>query len=90
VVCRRRQELGAAAFELHEIKQGLEDAAKLHPTHDGIAVADPIKANLDAPLSAFAKAIEEKDRRRRRTPSSGSSVRRGPPVSNQHFAPRGK
>jgi hypothetical protein len=51
-----------AAFELDEIKEGLEDAAKLHPTHDGIAVAQLIKANLDAPLSALAKAIGEKDR----------------------------
>ena len=51
-----------AAFELDEIKEGLEDAAKLHPTHEGIAVADMIKANLDAPLSALAKAVAGKDR----------------------------
>jgi hypothetical protein len=51
-----------AAFELDEIKEGLADAAKLYPMHDGIAVAEMIKANLDAPLAALAKAIEGKDR----------------------------
>jgi len=50
-----------AAFELDEIKEGLEDATRLHPTHEGIPVAEMIKANLDAPLSALAKAIEAKD-----------------------------
>ena len=51
-----------AAFELDEIKEGLEDATRLHPTHEGIPVADMIKANLDAPLSGLAKAIEAKDK----------------------------
>ena len=51
-----------AAFELDEIKEGLEDATRLHPTHEGVPVADMIKANLDAPLSGLAKAIEAKDK----------------------------
>lgn len=51
-----------AAYELDEIKEGLEDATRLHPTHDGVPVADMIKANLDAPLSGLARAIEAKDR----------------------------
>jgi len=51
-----------AAFELDEIKEGLADATRLHPTHEGIPVADMIKANLDAPLSGLAKAIEAEDR----------------------------
>jgi hypothetical protein len=51
-----------AVFELDEIKEGLEDATRLHPTHEGIPVADMIKANLDAPLSGLAKAIEAKDK----------------------------
>ena len=51
-----------AAFELDEIKEGLEDAGKLHPSHGDIPVPEMIKANLDAPLTALAKAIEGKDR----------------------------
>jgi hypothetical protein len=50
-----------AAFELDEIKEGLEDATRLHSTHEGVPVAEMIKASLDAPLSALAKAIEAKD-----------------------------
>ena len=50
-----------AAFELDEIKEGLGDAARVHPTHEGVAVADMIKANLDAPLADLAKVIEAKD-----------------------------
>jgi hypothetical protein len=52
-----------ARFELDEIKEGLEDAARLQPTYEGIPVADMIKADLDAPLSGLAKAIEAKDRK---------------------------
>ena len=47
-----------ASYEIDEIKEGLEDAAKLHPTHDGIPVADLIKANMAAPLDELTKAIE--------------------------------
>ena len=52
-----------AAFELDEIKEGLEDATRLHPTHEGIPVAAMIKANLDGPLTGLAKAVEAKDKR---------------------------
>jgi hypothetical protein len=52
-----------AEFEVHEIREGLEDAAKLHPTLKGdIPVAEMIKSNLDAPLEDLAKAIAAKDR----------------------------
>jgi hypothetical protein len=51
-----------AAFELDEIKEGLEDATRLHPTHEGIPVGDMIKASLDEPLAGLAKAIEAKDK----------------------------
>lgn len=53
-----------AAYELDEIKEGLEDAVKLHPSHKEIPVADMIKSNLDAPLAGLAEAIESKDRDR--------------------------
>ena len=35
-----------AAYEIDEIAEGLEDAEKQFPTHDGIPVADMIKANI--------------------------------------------
>ena len=50
-----------ARFELEEIEEGLEDAAKLHPTHDGMAVAEMIKANTEAPLKEIAKSVDAKD-----------------------------
>lgn len=50
-----------AAYEIDEIKEGLEDAAKLHPIHKDVPVADMIKSNLDAPLSELEKAIKAKD-----------------------------
>src|ERR1700746_3268474 len=36
-----------AAYEIDEIKEGLEDVEKQFPTHDGIPVADMIKAKID-------------------------------------------
>jgi hypothetical protein len=51
-----------AEFELHEINEGLEHAAKLHPTLKDIPVAAMIKSNLDDPLADLAKAIAAKNR----------------------------
>jgi len=53
-----------AAYELDEIREGLEDAAKLHPTHKDMPVADMIKLNLDGPLGDVERAIEAKDNSR--------------------------
>lgn len=53
-----------AAYELDEIKEGLEDAVKLHPSHKEIPVADMIESNLHAPLAELAEAIASKDRDR--------------------------
>jgi len=53
-----------AAYEVDEIKEGLEDAAKLHPTHKGVPVADMIKSSLDAPLAELEAAIAAKDKSR--------------------------
>jgi hypothetical protein len=50
-----------AAYEIDEIKEGLDDATRLHPTHDGIAVADMIKAILDPRIERLEKAVEAKD-----------------------------
>ena len=46
-----------AAWEVDEIKEGLEDAAKLHATHDGIPVAEMIKTIIDPRLEKLEKAI---------------------------------
>jgi hypothetical protein len=50
-----------AAYEIDELKEGLEDAARLHATHDGMPIGEMIKANTTAPLDALAKAVAGKD-----------------------------
>src|SRR5271170_2690434 len=49
-----------AAFEIDEIKEGLDDAAKQFPTHDGVPVAAMIEASTKAPLDELDKAVEAK------------------------------
>lgn len=49
-----------AVYEVDEIKEGLEDAAKLHPTHDGIPVAEMIKTILDPRIEQLEKAVDAK------------------------------
>ena len=46
-----------AAYEIDEIMEGLEDAEKQFPTHDGIPVADMIKANIDPAVEELRKAV---------------------------------
>ena len=46
-----------AAYEIDEIAEGLEDAEKQFPTHDGIPVADMIKANIDPAVEELKKAV---------------------------------
>jgi hypothetical protein len=50
-----------AAYEIDEIKEGLQDATKLHATHEGIPVADMIKMILDPKIERLEKAIEAKN-----------------------------
>jgi hypothetical protein len=50
-----------ADFELDEIKEALEDAARFHPTHKNYPVGEMIRENLDPAFAALAKAIEGKD-----------------------------
>jgi len=50
-----------AAYEIDEIKEGLEDAARLHATHDGIPVAEMIKSILDPRVERLEKAVEAKN-----------------------------
>jgi hypothetical protein len=49
-----------AAYEIDEITEGLEDAEKQVPTHDGIPVADMIKANIDPAVEELRKAVGAK------------------------------
>jgi hypothetical protein len=49
-----------AAYEIDEITEGLEDAERLFPTHDGVPVAEMIKANIDPALEELRKAVGAK------------------------------
>jgi hypothetical protein len=50
-----------AAYEIDEIKEGLEDAARLHPTFNGVPVAEMIKTIIDPRLERLEKAVEGKN-----------------------------
>jgi hypothetical protein len=49
-----------AAYEIDEIKEGLEDAARLFPTYDGIPVAEMIKTIIDPRIEELEKAVRAK------------------------------
>lgn len=49
-----------AAYEIDEIMEGLEDAAKQFPTDEGIPVADMIKANIDPAVEQLRQAVAAK------------------------------
>jgi hypothetical protein len=49
-----------AAYELDELKEGLDDAVRFHPKHDNMPVGVMIRKNLAAPLADLGKAIEGK------------------------------
>jgi hypothetical protein len=49
-----------AEYEIGEIKEGLDDASRLHPTLDGLPIAELIKADTEAPLNDLSKAVEAK------------------------------
>jgi len=49
-----------AAYEIDEIKEGLEDAQKQFPTHDDIPVADMIKTIIGPAIEGLEKAVGAK------------------------------
>jgi hypothetical protein len=49
-----------AAYEIDEIKEGLEDATRLFPTFDGIPVAEMIKTIIDPRIEELEKAVRAK------------------------------
>jgi hypothetical protein len=50
-----------AAYEVDEIKEGLEDATRLHSAVDGIPVAEMIKSIIDPRLERLEKAVDAKN-----------------------------
>ena len=50
-----------AAYEIDEIKEGLEDATRLHSTVDGVAVAEMIKTIIDPRIERLEKAVGAKN-----------------------------
>jgi hypothetical protein len=50
-----------ATYEIDEIKEGLEDAAKLHSTFEGVPVAKMIETIIDPRIERLEKTIEEKN-----------------------------
>jgi hypothetical protein len=49
-----------AGYEVDEIREGLEDAIKTNPEHDGIPVGDMIKTVAFPALDDLAKAVDAK------------------------------
>ena len=49
-----------AAYEIDEIKEGFEDAARLHATFDGVPVAEMIKTIIDPRIEELEKAVRAK------------------------------
>jgi hypothetical protein len=49
-----------AAYEIDEIKEGLEDAARLHPSFDGVPVAEMIKTIIVPRIAELEKAVRAK------------------------------
>ncbi len=50
-----------AAYEIDEIREGLEEARRLHPTFDGIAVAEMMKTIIDPRIAEVKKVIDAKN-----------------------------
>jgi hypothetical protein len=49
-----------AAYETDEIKEGFDDAARLHPTFDGVPVAEMIKIIIDPRIEKLEEGIKAK------------------------------
>jgi hypothetical protein len=50
-----------AAYELDELREGFDDAARLYPKHKDIPVGAMIQQNLGAPLNELGKVIDSKN-----------------------------
>jgi hypothetical protein len=56
----KKKHWNLAAYEIDEIKEGLEDAARLYPTFDGVPVAEMIKTIIDPRIEELEKAVRAK------------------------------
>lgn len=50
-----------AAYELDELKEGFEDAARYHASDDGVPIAQMIGALTPGPIDELSSAIEHQD-----------------------------
>jgi hypothetical protein len=50
-----------AAYELDELKEGFEDAARFHARDEGVPIAEMIRSLTPGPMDALGSAIEKKD-----------------------------
>ncbi len=50
-----------AAYELHEIEEGFEDAARHHPLHRGKPIADLIDSLTKQPIADLQRAVTQRN-----------------------------
>jgi len=50
-----------ARYEIDELKEGLEDAARQYPSYEGVPIGEMIKANAITPLDELAKVVDAKN-----------------------------
>lgn len=50
-----------AGYELDELKEGFDDAAKLHPEHNGRPIAGRIGALTAGPMEHLERAVKDRD-----------------------------
>ncbi len=50
-----------AAYELDEVKEGLDDAARVHPEHNGRPIAEWIGPRIAKPMERLEKAIQARE-----------------------------
>lgn len=51
-----------ANFAIHEMEEGFEDMAKLHPTYKDAPIAPMIESTVKTPIEDIEKAIKARDR----------------------------
>jgi hypothetical protein len=50
-----------AAYELKELGEGLEDAVRFHPDHDGQPIAALLPVHMNPPIEALGAAIDARE-----------------------------
>jgi hypothetical protein len=57
----QEQNWAYAAYELHELQESFERVARTWPKWRQVEIAETIKATIEAPMDAVARAIKAKD-----------------------------